>query len=114
VPLITDFKTRFPAFATVDVNTYLPIIETVWTSYYNKDYTLNKEAVLNLVAHLLVLEIGTRSAAVQKEQSKSVGSVSVSYAQSTRGGSLSDFFSSTKYGQRFLFLTAHQFGGVAV
>jgi len=114
VPLITDFKARFPAFATADVDTYLPVIEPVWASYYNKDYALNKEAVLNLVAHLLVFEIGTSSAAIQNEQSKSVGSLSVSYEQPPRAGALSDFFRLTKYGQRFLFLTAHQFGGVAV
>ncbi|MBL1319587.1 MAG: DUF4054 domain-containing protein [Mariprofundaceae bacterium] len=112
--LTTDFKARFPAFATADVDTYMPIIEPVWSSYYNKDYAVNKEAALNLIAHLLVLEINAGNASVQNEQSKSVGSVSVSYAQSTRTGALTDFLSSTKYGQRFLLLTAHQFGGVAV
>jgi len=114
VSLITDFKARFPAFATADVDIYLPIIETVCASYYNKSYALNKEAVLNLVAHLLVLEIESSSSSVQNAQSKSVGSVSESYSQSTRTGALADFFSSTKYGQKFLLLTANQFGSVAV
>jgi len=111
--LLTDFKARFPAFNPVDVGTYMPVVEPVWSSYYNKPYDINKEAVLNLVAHLITLEISAGAAAVQNEQSKSVGSISVSYAQPSQTGTLSDFFSSTKYGQRFLLLTAHQFGAVA-
>ena len=112
--LTSDFKARFPAFSTVDVDTYIPIIEPVWPDYFAKDYDANKEAALNLIAHLIVMEIDTGTASMKDEQSKSVGSVSVSYAASTRTGQLVDFLGSTKYGQRFLMHTASKFGGVAV
>ena len=110
--LIADFKARFPEFADAVVDQYLPILEPVWPCYFNKPYTgCNQEMVLNLVAHLLVMETRTGSAAVQTVASKSVGSVSTSYATATQsGGALFDTFGSTKYGQRFLLLI-NRFGG---
>jgi len=111
VSLTTDFLARFPSF-TGDVATLMPIVEPMWASYYNKPYASNKEAVLNLVAHLMMVEIGGES--LQTEQSKSVGSVSVSFQTSSRTGSMYDFLNTTRYGQRFLYLTSGQFGAVAV
>jgi hypothetical protein len=116
VALIDDFKARFPEFATATVDTYLPILEPVWPCYYGKEYTAcNQEAVLNLVAHLLTLETTAGSASAQTIASKSVGSVSVSYAAGvTATTELQAFFKSSKYGQRFLLLTSRNYGGVAV
>lgn len=114
--LIDDFTARFPEFDTADVDTYLPIIEPVWPCYFNKQYiACNVEAILNLVAHLLVSEISTSKAPSQVVTSKAVGSVSTSFAASTAGGGIAaDMFGATKYGQRFLALTAYGFGGCAV
>lgn len=114
--LIDDFKARFPEFATATVDQYLPILEPVWPCYYGRPYEdCNQEIVLNLVAHLLVQETASGSSAAQVVQSKSVGSVSVSYAAQAQSNSLQrDWLMSTKYGQRFYMLTQHKHGGVAV
>lgn len=116
--ITADFKTRFPEFDTATVDTYLPILEPVYPSYYALAYTdATKEATLQLIAHLLVGETasGSSSASSQVVASKSVGSVSVSYQANQRaGGELNDFFAGTKYGQRFMLLTARRYGGMAV
>ncbi len=114
--LIDDFKARFPEFTDAVVDQYLPILENVWTCYFNKPYTgCNQEAILNLIAHLLTLEVRTSAAPAQTVASKSVGSVSTSYATSGQsGGALFDTFSSTKYGQRFLYLINSMSGTCAV
>ena len=114
--IIDDFKARFPEFLTATVDTYLPILEPVYPAYYALDYVAaTQEATLQLLAHLLTVETASGSASRQQVASKSVGSVSVSYASQTRaGGELNDFYSATKYGQRFMLLTASRYGGVAV
>jgi hypothetical protein len=115
VALIDDFKARFPEFPTATVDAYLPILEPVWPCYYGRSYTTCPEIVLNLVAHLMVGEVAASQSAPQVVASKSVGSVSTSYAaMSHSGGALFDFFNTTKYGQRFWMLTRNKFGGVAV
>lgn len=110
--LIDDFRARFPEFADAVVDAYLPILEPVWPCYFSKPYTqCNVEAILNLVAHLVVLETDTDSAASQLMSSKSVASVSTSYVAPTASVNM---FASTKYGQRFNLLTSAMYGGVAV
>jgi hypothetical protein len=113
--MIDDFKARFPEFATATVDTYLPILEPVWPSYYGRDYDANQEAVLNLVAHLIVMETASGSGNVKSVASVSVGSVSTAYSAATQtGGERYDFFRTSKYGTRFLRLTMARHGGVAV
>lgn len=117
--LIDDFKARFPEFDETQVDTYLPILEPVWPAYYAVEYdptnARNKEAILNLIAHLFVYEVRTSAAASKEVASKTVGSVSTSYVQSAHSsGQLYDTFSTTKYGQRFLLLIRSNYGGVAV
>lgn len=114
--LIDDFKARFPEFDTSVVDQYLPILDAVWPCYYGRPYeSCDQEAILNLVAHLLVGEVSTSKASTQIVASKSVGSVSTSFvAASHSGGAGFDYFSTTKYGQRFWMLTRHNYGGVAV
>lgn len=114
--LIDDFKARFPEFDEAAVDKYLPILEPVWPCYFNKQYLdCNQEAILNLVAHLLVMEIRTNAAPAQTIASKSVGSVSTSYvAPVASAGQTTDLFQTTKYGQRFLLLISSSFGGCAV
>ena len=111
--LTTDFKARFPEFTDAIVDAYIPILEPVYPCYFDKDYTVacNKEAILNLVAHLMTLETQSGAAASQTVGSKSVGSVSVSYVAPTASLNM---YSSTKYGQRFNLLTSAMYGGCAV
>ncbi len=110
--IIDDFKARFPEFPDSVVDPYLPILEPAYPCYFNRSYEgCNVEAILNLIAHLLVLETGQGSEASQLESSKSVGSVSVSYVAPTASPNM---YASTKYGQRFNLLTSAMYGGVAV
>jgi len=114
--LIDDFKTRFPEFDTAVVDQFFPVIEPVYSCYFGGDVNVpcDKEAALNLLAHLLVGETRTSSKASRTTSSKSVGSVSVSYGESSGGRSNADFFNTTKYGQRYLVLTQHNIGGYFV
>ena len=116
--LIDDFKARFPEFTDAVVDVWIPILEPVYPSYYALEYVAaTQEATLNLLAHLITMETsaGSSSSATQAVASKSVGSVSISYAAATySGGELYDFYRGTKYGQRFLMLTARRYGGAAV
>jgi hypothetical protein len=105
--LIDDFKARYPEFDTAVVDQYLPVLEDVWPCYYGQAYAAcNKEIVLNLVAHLLVIQSAPSTAPIKEESSRSVGSVSVSFESRAAGSNLSDFFGSTKYGQMYLMLTS--------
>lgn len=99
----TDFENRFPEFDQADIDQYVPILEDVWPAYYGKDYEDNKETVLNLIAHLVVMETQSGSGPMQAVQSKSAGNLSASY-HAREQGRMEDFFASTRYGQRFLFL----------
>ena len=114
--LIDDFKARFTEFTEAQADTYIPILESVWPCYYGGEYEgCGVEIVLNLVAHLLVAEVSGGSGTVKSTQSQSVGSVSVSYANSMASDSLrTDWLRSTKYGQRYLMLTRSRQGGVFV
>ena len=120
--LIDDFKARFPEFTDAVVDVWIPILEPVYPAYYGLAYVAaTQEATLNLLAHLISLEPGTGlksakgSASSQIVASKSVGSVSVSHAAATQsGGAMYDYYNATKYGQRFLMLTARRYGGMAV
>jgi hypothetical protein len=117
--LIDDFKTRFPEFAGEIVDQFLPQLAPVWPCYFGGDYAneCDREAILNLVAHLLVMETQTGSGAGVAGgvvTSKAVGSVSVSYAAPVNPTQVQAFFSGTKYGQRFLLLRTGARGGVFV
>jgi hypothetical protein len=107
--LIDDFKARFPAPAFKDavVDTWLPILTDVWPCYYGGGYTAcNKEIVLNLVAHLLVMETRPTASSMRETTSRAVGSVSVTNAATKSTSDLNDFFSASKYGQKFMLLTS--------
>ncbi len=116
--LVDDFKTRFPVFAESVVDQYIPILEPVYPAYFvGGDYNdaTDKEAILNLLAHLLVLETSSGSgagAAGGTVASKSVGNVSISYAQPKNQSANADFFNGTKYGARFLMIVKGR-GGTA-
>ena len=118
--LIDDFKTRFPEdFETADVDQYVPILEPILPAYYGADYDptkpIIKETILNLVAHLLVMEVEQDGPeAVRSVNSQSAGSVSESYNAPVAQDASLETFQATKYGQRFLLLTRRNYGGVPV
>lgn len=109
--LIDDFKARFPEFDTAVVDAKFPFVAAEWGCYNGREYGVDEcddAAILMLCAHLMSLEVsaGNSSGAgtpSRSQQSKSVGSVSVSYDQQTqKGGANFDFFRTTIYGQRYL------------
>jgi len=112
-----DFKSRFPEFDAVTVDQYIPILEPVWPSYWGGDYAApsGQEIVLNLLAHLITVEISAGSDNVKTAQSKSVGSVSVSYSPGYAPTSERNaWLKTTKYGARYLWLTSRNAGGFFV
>jgi hypothetical protein len=115
--MIDDFKARFPEIATATVDQWFPVVEPIWPCYYGRAYSApcDKEAILNLIAHLIIVQSTAGTAAAKSVDSKSVGSVSVSYSGSTQtGGPLYDFFRTTKYGLMFLQVTASSRGAFFV
>jgi len=114
---IDDFKTRFPTFDTSVVDSLFPIIEPLGDLYYGGDYENNrtdKEAFLQLYAHLLTIETRGNSGSVRNQASKSVGSLSVSYEASQTETGRMGWFNTTRYGQQFVFLTSANQGAVFV
>lgn len=114
---VDDFKARFPEFDTARVDAVVPTLEGVYPCYtgwsYNSD--CGKEIILQLVAHLFVVEESSGSSNVKSTQSKSVGNVSITYTQGYQGGGKDwDFFSTTKYGKKYLLLISRNYGGVFV
>ena len=107
--LIDDFKARFPDFSETVVDKYFPAVEGVWQCYFPQPYkSCNKEIILNLIAHLIVVEQSPGNSSIRSQTSRSVGSVSVSQSAISKADSLTDMFSFTKYGQRFLYLTSRR------
>lgn len=106
--LATDLTTRFPELDATTVATYLAGINLALPCMYGGVYGVNacdNEIILNLAAHLLVLDSAATSSPVNSIASKSVGSVSVSYSV----GDITNnalFFNATRYGQRFMMLVS--------
>ena len=112
--VLADFKIRFPEFDAVTVDQYIPILEPVWPSYWGGRYDepCGQEIVLNLLAHLITVEISAGSDNVKTAQSKSVGNVSISYSQGYAPTSERNaWLKTTKYGARYLWLTSRNAGG---
>lgn len=101
----TDFEARFPTI------TWVESIASTWTAYTCLEYgDKTKEAILNLIAHLLTLALLPGTGSARTAESKSVGSVSVSYGASTTTSQWASFFNSTRYGQVYWLLTGRQVG----
>lgn len=101
----TDFEDRFPTI------TWVEAVASTWTAYTCLAYNdKNKEAILNLIAHLLTLDALPGTGSARTAESKSVGSVSVSYGTSTTTSQWASFFNTTRYGQTYWLLTGRQVG----
>lgn len=116
--LIDDFKAQFPEFDATEVDNGFPIIEALWPALYNREYEQNQQPVLYLLAHLFVTQVKKQSSSnpARMLESKSAGSVSGSYAKLKNApDATEEWYRTTRYGQLFLLLTAHQAqGGVPV
>jgi len=115
---IADFKAKFPEFDTSKVDDYFATSEDDYQCYfgaiYQEDNGCNDLAILMLQAHLFTINNKSGTSSVKDAVSKSVDGVSVSFATPASTNSNDLFFSSTKYGQRYLQLRAFNFGGVFV
>ena len=118
--LLDDFKTRFANDGRLD----LAAIEADWASldpqwkcYYGCEFGANDcgdEAIFNLIAHLWIAESSTKATPMKGVDSKSVGSVSVSFSTSGDNSERALFFNTSIYGQRFLRITSSRMGGFFV
>ena len=100
----SDFEARFPCIVWVGG------VANSWPSYTCLAYEGREETILNLIAHLLVIEQQPGTGPARTAESKAVGSVSVSYGAANSGSGLATFFNSTRYGQRYWLLTGRQVG----
>ena len=117
--LIDDFKARFPQFDTALVDTLWSSLEASWPCYYGFEYGNNDctdEAILNLIAHLFVIEKESQTSnGSQKDiESQSVGSVSVTFSGGAGDSANAQFFNVTIYGQKFLMLIKNRRGALPV
>ena len=91
----------------------MPIEEAVYPAIYGGDYenATDKEAILNLIAHLVIVDSIPGSAPARLLISKSAGSVSGSYASPVVSSFSDEYFNTTRYGQRFKMITRANYGG---
>lgn len=101
-----DFEARFPLIPWVEE------IASTWIYYTCLQYSdSTKEAILNLIAHLLTLAALPGTGSSRNVASKSVGSVSVSYeASATQSSNLASWYNTTRYGQVYWMLTGRRVG----
>ena len=82
-----DFEDRFDS--AVPPIVWVDAVAGSWTAYTCLAYSdSTKEAILNLIAHLLVVDAMPGTSAARTAESKSVGSVSVSYGAATSGSNM--------------------------
>ena len=115
--IMQDFKARFPEFDDAKVDEQLPGLIEVYQCYWGGVYdtnTCSKEIVLNLLAHLLVVQTQPGYERAKEAQSKSVGNVSVTYASYQSSSNRMSWFMATKYGMQFWMLTRSRQGGFFV
>ena len=112
--MLVDFKARFPTIDSDLADQLVPIYEPDLCCFYGGTYDnkCDKNAMLLLMAHLVVTDPSYTGsdAPTKSEDSKSVGSVSVSYTAGSTGSDLTNWFNSTGYGQKFLMVTASNMG----
>lgn len=117
--LIDDFKARFPQLDPVCVGSMWPSLGVSWPCYYCFEYGVSActdEAILNLIAHLFILEQGSQESSGSNKDisAQSVGSVSVTYAGGGSASQNTQFFNTTIYGQKFLMLIKNRRGALPV
>ena len=118
--LLDDFKARFANDERLDLDAIendWASLDPVWHCYYCFEYgqdPCTDEAIFNLIAHLWISESSSSLSPVKSTQSKSVGSVSVSYNASSMNDPNYQFFAGSIYGQRFWNIASSRMGGFFV
>lgn len=118
--LLDDFKARFANDEKLDlvaIENDWASLDPIWHCYYCFEYgqdACTDEAIYNLIAHLWLAESSSKTSPIKSTQSKSVGSVSVSYTPSNDNSNNTLFYSTSIYGQRFLRLSMKNRGGYFV
>lgn len=116
--IIDDFKARFPEFEDeAQIHAILPNLILVYPCYWGGSYesTCGQEIVLNLLAHLFVVQTNPGTGNPKSVQSKSVGNVSTSFESGYAPGSgRASWFRTTKYGMQYLMLSRQRQGGFFV
>lgn len=123
-PTVSDFKTRFPQFASVPDATVQAILDEaipqVGETWLERDRT---PGVLHLTAHLMasqgigVAAPGGGSAVTGAVKRRKVGDVEVEFAGvagAVGGSSLIAAYNSTSYGVKFLEYLRKNFAAIAV
>ncbi len=114
MPLLDDFKARYPQFDTAQVDAAWPSIDPAYLCYYGVEYgqgtTCDNEVILVLCAHLFTIQSSGNNSPRLVATSKAVGNVSTNYSTGDVGEYRS-FFMSSKYGQQFLQMTNRQAQG---
>lgn len=108
--LIDDFKDRFPNFSGSDIDNVFSFLEAEYKCYYNYEYgfsSCSDQAILNLLAHLFILNQSQSESSdpIKEMQSVSDGTASITYQQRQLGSDVQDYFNTTIYGQKFLQMT---------
>lgn len=116
VPIVADFRLRFPAFAAVPdarVQYWLNHHEPVTTAWIEADY---QPAILELTAHNLVVndevpsgsgEVGSLAGVTRFRSA----SMDVSFSEKAANAGLDGGYDATKYGQRFRVYLRRNVGG---
>lgn len=114
--IIDDFKARFPELDETQIDATLPNLILVYPYYWGGSYeACGQEIVLNLLAHLFVVQTNPGTGNTKSVQSKSVGNVSTSFESGYAPGSgRASWFRTTKYGMQFLMLSRQRQGGFFV
>ena len=105
------FESRFPEFSAEVLDKYFDNALNEYQCYYSQsclDDSCSDLAACMVVAHLIVIDNTTSASPLKDVASRAVDGVSISYIQSTKANPSDTnlFFSTTKYGKRFLQLTS--------
>jgi hypothetical protein len=126
--LQSDFEAKFPSLTPLNqeifdsaVDTYPCIYGAVYCETGCTQVQLcDNQIILYLVAHLYVIDLRAESAGsggsspINNVASKSVGDESISFQYGADMSNNALFFSTTRYGQRYLILTQKNLGAVFV
>lgn len=118
--ILDDFKARFEKDCKLDleaIEACWNTLDPIWKCYYCFEYGQNDctdEAILNLIAHLWIVESSQSTASMKGVSSKSWGGESVTYSPSSDDSDMRTFFNTSVYGQRYLRLIYHNQGGYFV
>lgn len=107
---------RFPNECQDTIEDTFPLIENSISCYYGGsfDNDCNKERLLLLAMHLILVENMSSTETFQSVASQSVGGISVSYNAVSSTNVNDNFFQTTKYGQQFSKLSQYAIGAYFV